>query len=273
MLIDGELIGAADGGTYVNENPATAEPVGDAADATEGDVDRALTAARRAFDTTDWRSDLDLRLHALGQLAAALEDATDELTETTIAEVGAPRSACATVQVGEPLRFVPYYREVARHYGWTTDLGPADTLGGPAHRWTEAVPAGVVAAITPWNVPTQINLAKIVPALAAGCAVVLKPAVETPFSACLLGRLIAERTDIPPGIVNVVTAADPAAGAQLTADPRVDMISFTGSTATGQKVMQAASAHLTRVFLELGGKSAMVALDAVSYTHLTLPTS
>ncbi|HEX4865354.1 MAG TPA: aldehyde dehydrogenase family protein, partial [Acidimicrobiales bacterium] len=115
--------------------------------------------------------------------------------------------------------------------------------------------------ITPWNYPIQINLAKIVPALAAGNTVVLKPAPDTPWSASLLGRIVAEHTDIPPGVFNVVTSSNHAVGAQLSADPRVDMVSFTGSTASGRKIMAAGSATVKKVFLELGGKSASVVLD------------
>jgi aldehyde dehydrogenase (NAD+) len=118
-----------------------------------------------------------------------------------------------------------------------------------------------VAAITPWNVPHQINLAKLGPALAAGNTVVLKPAPDTPWCATVLGRLIVEETDIPAGVVNIVTSSAPAFGAPLTTDGRIDQVSFTGSTDTGRKVMAAAAGTVKRVFLELGGKSAFVVLD------------
>jgi aldehyde dehydrogenase (NAD+) len=121
--------------------------------------------------------------------------------------------------------------------------------------------AGVVAAITPWNFPNQINLAKLGPALAAGCTVVLKPAPDTPWTGAELGRLIATRTDIPPGVVSVLTSSGNAIGEMLSADARVDMISFTGSTAAGRAVMAAAAPTLKKVFLELGGKSAALVLD------------
>ena len=237
--------------------------IGRAADAAPEDVQAAVGAARRAFDDTDWAFDIDRRLGALEQLHRALVDHADELTDITVAEVGAPRMACSTVQVAEPLSFLPYYIDVARSFAWRQDLGDADTLGGWARRWVEREPVGVVAAITPWNVPTQINLAKIVPALAAGCTVVLKPAPQTPWSGLALGRLAAEHTDIPPGVLNVVTSSDPRIGERITTDPGVDMISFTGSTETGRQVMAAASTNITKVFLELGGKSAMVLLDDV----------
>ena len=134
-------------------------------------------------------------------------------------------------------------------------------MGIPTSRTIAREAVGVVGAITPWNFPHQINLAKIGPALAAGNTVVLKPAPDTPWCRGRAGRLIAEHTDIPAGVVNVVTSSDHGVGALLSTDPRVDMVSFTGSTATGRAVMAAAAATLKKVFLELGGKSAFIVLD------------
>ena len=261
LTIDGELVAAEGGATYPNIDPSTGQEIGVAADASPADIERALVAARRAFDESGWADDVALRVRGLRQLDAALRDHVTEMTEITMAEVGAPQAACDVAHLGEPLKFLPYYADLAESFEWTTPLGIADTVGGPAERWTEREPIGVVAAITPWNVPTQINLAKTAPALAAGCTVVLKPAPQTPWSALALGRLVTEHTDIPPGVFNVISAADPTIGALLTEDPRVDMISFTGSTATGKTIMRAAAEHVTKVFLELGGKSAMILLD------------
>ena len=134
-------------------------------------------------------------------------------------------------------------------------------MGIKTHRTIAKEAVGVVGAITPWNFPHQINLAKIGPALAAGNTVVLKPAPDTPWCAAAVGRLIAEHTDIPPGVVNIVTSSDHGVGALLSKDPRVDMVSFTGSTATGRAVMADGAATLKKVFLELGGKSAFLVLD------------
>ena len=120
--------------------------------------------------------------------------------------------------------------------------------------------AGVVGAITPWNFPFEVAIIKLAYALATGNTVVLKPAPDTPFNATLLGRLIAERTDIPAGVVNIVTSSDHLRGEQLTLSPLVDMISFTGSTAVGQGIMERGSRTMKRLFLELGGKSATVVL-------------
>jgi len=263
LYIDGQLRPAAGAATYPNVSPASGEVIGEAADASPADLDAAVAAARRAFDATDWSTNVDLRVRCLRQLDAALASHVEVLTDLTIAEVGAPRMVCGSVQVVEPLAFVRYYADMAESYQWSDQLGTANTLGGPADRWVEREPVGVVAAITPWNVPTQINLAKVAPALAAGCTVVLKPAPETPWTAMALARLIAEHTDIPAGVFNVVTSSDKLIGAAMVTDPRVDMVSFTGSTDTGRKVMAAASSNITRVFLELGGKSAHVVLDDV----------
>ena len=261
LTIDGRLTEAQHAATYPNIDPSTGTEAGMAADASPADVERALTAARRAFDESTWADDLALRVRCLRQFDTALRAHLPELTELTMREVGAPQSACDVVHLGQPLDFVPYYASLAETYPWRGSLGEADTVGGRAERWIEREPIGVVAAITPWNVPTQINLAKIAPALAAGCTVVLKPAPQTPWSALALGRLAVEHTDMPPGVLNVVSAADPTIGALLTEDARVDMISFTGSTETGKTIMRAAADHVTKVFLELGGKSAMIVLD------------
>ncbi len=134
-------------------------------------------------------------------------------------------------------------------------------MGIPTKRTIAREAVGVVGAITPWNFPHQINLAKLGPALAAGNTVVLKPAPDTPWCAAVLGELIAEHTDFPPGVVNIVTSSDHGVGAMLAKDPRVDMVSFTGSTATGRSVMSDGAATIKKVFLELGGKSAFVVLD------------
>jgi aldehyde dehydrogenase (NAD+) len=134
-------------------------------------------------------------------------------------------------------------------------------MGIKTHRTVAREAIGVVGAITPWNFPHQINLAKLGPALAAGNTIVLKPAPDTPWCAAVLGELIAEHTDIPPGVVNIVTSNDHAVGALLSSDPRVDMVSFTGSTNTGRAVMAAGAATIKKVFLELGGKSAFLVLD------------
>jgi aldehyde dehydrogenase (NAD+) len=166
-----------------------------------------------------------------------------------------------SAQLDTPVGSLGWVADLAESYEWETDLGNAEPLGIPSHRWVRREATGVVGAVTPWNVPHQINLAKLGPALAAGNTVVLKPAPDTPWCATVLGRLVAEETDIPAGVVNVVPSSDHTLGAMLSTDPRVDQVSFTGSTATGRKVMAAAADTVKKVFLELGGKSAFVILD------------
>ncbi|MEZ5143507.1 MAG: aldehyde dehydrogenase family protein [Acidimicrobiales bacterium] len=263
MLIDGELVGAEGGAVYDNINPANEEVIGVAADASASDVDRAIAAARTAFDETDWSRDVELRVRCLHQLHQALRDHQDDLAEITIAEVGAPRMLMGGPQLGAPIEFLPYFADLAESYEWIHPLGEADTFAGRSNRWIEREAVGVVGAITPWNYPNQINIAKVAPALAAGCTVVLKPAPDTPWTGLALGRLAAEHTEIPPGVFNVVTSSDKTIGEVLTTSPDVDMISFTGSTAVGRRIMEAGAATIKRVFLELGGKSAHIVLDDV----------
>ena len=259
LFIDGELV-AGGAGRYPTVNPATEEVLGTAADATTEDMSRALDAARRAYDTTAWSSDAALRVRCIRQLQQAMREHIEELREITMAEVGAPRMLTAMAQLEGPVSDLSFPADTAESYSWRTDLGVASPMGIATQRTVVREPVGVVAAITPWNFPHQINLAKIGPALAAGNTLVLKPAPDTPWCAAVLGEL-AERTDLPPGVLNIVTSNDHAVGAMLSSDPRVDMVSFTGSTATGRAVMAASAATIKKVFLELGGKSAFLVLD------------
>jgi aldehyde dehydrogenase (NAD+) len=261
LLIDGKLTPAAGGATYENVNPATEEVLGVAADATVEDAKRAITAARHAFDTTQWARDHAFRVRCLRQLHQALVDNFDALSEILVTEVGAPVSSMTGPQLAGPTDVVGWYADLLEGYDFTEDLGERDTFAGRHHRWIEREAAGVVGAIAAYNYPIQLALAKLAPALAAGCTVVLKGAPDTPWATLALGRLVAEATDIPPGVVNVLTASDPAVGAELTTHPDIDVVSFTGSTPVGRQIMAAASATVKRVFLELGGKSAFVLLD------------
>ncbi len=261
MLVDGVLVRASTGAVFETVNPATEEVLGVAADASEADAERALDGARRAFDESTWSTDVALRVRCLRQLRLAMRAHADELRAMTIAETGSPLFMTRSAQLDDPVESLGWVADLAESYEWTTDLGVAEPLGMPAHRWIRREAAGVVAAITPWNVPHQINLAKLGPALAAGNTVVLKPAPDTPWCATVLGRLVAEETDIPAGVVNILPSSDPAFGARLVRDDRVDQVTFTGSTATGRTVMADAAGTLKRVFLELGGKSAFVVLD------------
>jgi aldehyde dehydrogenase (NAD+) len=260
LFIDGEFRpGGA--GRYPTVNPATEQVLGTAANADVSDMDRAIAAARRAFDTTSWSTDTALRVRCIRQLRDAMRESIEELREITIAEAGAPRMLTAAAQLEGPVADLGFSADTAENYPWRTDHGVAAPMGITTRRTLVREAVGVVGAITPWNFPHQINLAKIGPALAAGNTVVLKPAPDTPWCAAILGELVAAHTDIPPGVLNIVSSAEHAVGAMLSADPRVDLVSFTGSTATGRAVMAAAAPTVKKVFLELGGKSAFLVLD------------
>src|SRR5580693_1219851 len=261
MLIDGKLVAAEADRTYPSINPATGQVLDHAPDASVADARAAIAAARRAFDTTNWSTDAAFRARCLDQLHRALTEHKEELRELTIADVGAPRVITYGAQLDEPIAIVRYYADLLPGYPLTQDLGLTEFHGQQHRRWIEKEAAGVVAAIIPYNYPTQLALAKLSPALAAGCTVVLKAAPDTPLITLALGELIAERTDIPPGVVNVISSSSVAVGEVLTTSPDVDAVTFTGSTATGRAIMAAASATVKRVFLELGGKSALVVLD------------
>lgn len=260
LFIDGKL-SPGSAGNFRTVNPATEEVLGVAANADATDMDRAIGAARRAFDETDWSRNTELRVRCIRQLRDAMRDHIEELRDITIAEVGAPRMLTSAAQLEGPVGDLSFAADTAESYEWNFDLGQASPMGIPTRRTIAREAVGVVGAITPWNFPHQINLAKLGPALAAGNTVVLKPAPDTPWCAAVLGEIIAEHTDFPPGVLNIVTSDDHRMGALLSKDPRVDMVSFTGSTATGRSVMSDAAATIKRVFLELGGKSAFVVLD------------
>jgi aldehyde dehydrogenase (NAD+) len=164
-----------------------------------------------------------------------------------------------------------YPAKLIDEFAWETELPQApDPMGNPNTRKVWHEPVGVVGAIVPWNFPFEVTLNKLGQALATGNTVVLKPAPDTPWNATLLGRLIAERTDFPPGVVNVVTCSDHLVGEELTLSPLVDMISFTGSTAVGKRIMKKGAATMKRAFLELGGKSATIVLDDADFDTATM---
>jgi acyl-CoA reductase-like NAD-dependent aldehyde dehydrogenase len=263
MLIDGELV-SGEAGTFPNLNPATEQVLGEVADASKADMHRAIDAARRAFDETSWSTDRALRKRCLEQLQEALEAEKEALREELILEAGCPRMVTHGPQLDAPLKSaLRYPARLIDEYPWETDLGEAlvELTGQLTRRKVWREPVGVVGAIVPWNFPFEVTIHKLGQALATGNTLVLKPAPDTPFNATRLGRLIAERTDIPPGVVNVVTASDHLVGEELTLSPKVDMISFTGSTAVGKRIMEKGAATMKRLFLELGGKSATIVLE------------
>lgn len=269
MLVDGQLVDACSGGTYLDVDPATEEPIGVVADGGPHDVDLAVAAARRAFDEGPWPHGRARRVRCLRQLHEALDSHREVLRSIVVAEAGAPVALTYSVQLDTCIDDLLWDAELVERFAWERELGEHRFFGATSRRLVVHEPVGVVAAITPWNFPVQTNLSKLIPALGAGCTVVLKPAPDTPYSATFLGRLIAEHTDIPPGVVNVVTSGDPiVVGEALTGDPRVDMVSFTGSTAVGTRIASRAGEMLKKVVLELGGKSANIVLDDADFASV-----
>jgi acyl-CoA reductase-like NAD-dependent aldehyde dehydrogenase len=265
MLIDGELQYTGSGAMFEVIHPATERVAGQASDGTVEDMARAVGAARRAFDETDWSRDVEFRYHCLTQLHEALDRNKEHLRRVLITEVGCPVSVSGS-QIESPIEEVKHWAEHGRSFEYLVDTGMHDTPMGPARRKIAYEPIGVVGAITPWNVPFYLNVAETVPALMAGNTVVLKPAQLTPWSGSEYGRIVAEQTDIPAGVFNVVVSNANEVGAALSADPRVDMITFTGSTATGRAILAAGAPTVKKTLLELGGKSAHIVLDDADFT-------
>ncbi|EME67314.1 aldehyde dehydrogenase [Rhodococcus ruber BKS 20-38] len=267
MLIDGQLVGAADRRVFDNINPATEDVIGTAPNAGRADVERAILAARRAFETTAWATDVDLRRRCLVQLQAELRKGADALRPTVVAEVGSPVALTYDIAVNGSIEMMSHYIDLLDTYEFehVVDAGDPST-----QRVVRREAAGVVAAITPWNYPFYLAIAKLTAALAAGCTVILKPAPDTPWNTLEIGRIVAEHTDIPPGVVNIVTTDDNEIAALLTSHPEVDAVSFTGSTVTGRRIMATAAPTVKRLTLELGGKNSAILLDDADFAS-TIP--
>ena len=262
MLIDGELTAATGGAEFDNVSPATGFVLGRTAAAQTEDMDRAIAAARRSFDESDWSTNRTLRKRCMEQLQSAIETEEDALREELIAEVGCPVMTTESAQLDWPMADgLRYPAKLIDDFEWERVLEGGGLFGDRNVRTVVKEPVGVVAAITPSNFPIEVILNKLGPALAAGNTVVLKPDPNTPWNATRLGRLIAEHTDIPAGVVNVVPTPSNEVAGLLGTDPRVDMISFTGSTAVGKLLMRQGADTMKRMFLELGGKSVAIVLD------------
>ena len=263
LLVDGALREASGGGRFENLNPATEESLGSCANGTQADMGAAIAAARRAFDETNWSTDPDFRAHCLGQLCDALGEELETFRTIIVSEAGAPVALTEWYQLDPLVGDLAYWRDQIAAFEVERELPVKEVMGRPTRRTLRREPFGVVGAITPWNVPLHLIVVKLGPAPAAGNTVVLKPPPDTPWCGTTFGRLVAERTDIPPGVVNVITSADHEIGEHLVADPRVDLISFTGSTATGKRIMEVGASNVKKLFLELGGKSAHIVLDDI----------
>jgi phenylacetaldehyde dehydrogenase len=261
MLIDGRFVLAASGKTFPVYNPATGEVVAKVPEAETEDVNRAVTAARRAFDEGPWTRKMSNseRGQLLWKLADLLQENLEEFAEIESLDNGKPLSVARVADV--PLA-VDMFRYMA---GWATKItGSTLSFSSPGafHSYTIREPIGVVGQIIPWNFPLLMAAWKLAPALAAGCTVVLKVAEQTPMSALRLAELF-DQAGFPPGVVNILTGFGEGAGAPLAAHPLVDKIAFTGSTEVGKLIVKASAGNLKKVSLELGGKSpAIVFPDA-----------
>lgn len=251
LLIDGKWVQAASGKTFTTVNPSTGKALAEIAEGTAEDVDRAVKAARRAFEGPWRKFKPHDRQEILLKLADLVERNFDEFTQLDALEMGEPitRRRNAKRRV---LGLIRYYAGMATALHGETVENSAP--GGDFVTYTLKEPVGVVGAIVPWNGPMVSWIWKLGPVLATGCTAVYKPSEEASLSALRLAELLCE-TGLPDGVVNIVTGFGPDAGMALAAHPGVDKIAFTGSVATGQKVLQASVGNLKRVTLELGGKS------------------
>lgn len=261
LYIGGEFREAATGGRFDVLSPSDESVVGTAADAQAEDVSAAVGAARRAADETSWGSDHLLRQRVLRQLQDALRKEAAAARQIQIAEAGTPVSNIGA-HIDVMTEDMTYFNDLIGRFSWETDAGVHQGVGLPSNRRIRYEPYGVVGAITPWNAPFMTDIWKIQHALATGNTVVLKTAPDTPLTGAFIASVAHEQTDLPPGVLNVVSSLDKAAaGEALTGDPRVDMYHFTGSPSVGQRVYERAAAGIRKVCLELGGKSANLILD------------
>ena len=250
LYIGGKWVAPSGRGSIDVIDAATEEVVGRIPSGNEEDVDRAVQAAARAFES--WAATpVAERARWLERLKEGLAARAEEIASTISAEVGTPITVAKTVQAGLPISVTGSYPAIVREFPFEERIGNSVVVREPV---------GVVAAITPWNYPLHQAMGKVAPALAAGCTVVLKPSEVAPLSAFILADVVHE-AGLPPGVFNLVTGLGPPFGEMLVRHPKVDMISLTGSTAAGRRVAELAAASVKRVALELGGKSAAVILE------------
>ena len=257
MLIDGAWVGAASGRTFPVYNPATGEILATVAEGDKEDIDRAVLAARKAFDEGPWRKmTASQRGRLIWKLADLLEQHTEEFAQLESLDNGKPLTVARIADV--PLS-IDLFRYMA---GWATKIeGNTIPISMPGNyfAYTLREPIGVVGQIIPWNFPLLMAAWKLGPALATGCTIVLKPAEQTPLTALRLGELFQE-AGFPAGVVNIVPGYGETAGGALVAHEAVDKVAFTGSTEVGKIIVKAAAGNLKKVSLELGGKSPNIIL-------------
>ena len=257
LYIAGDWVEPLAGRRFATVDPSTGTELAQIAEADAADVDAAVAAARAAMDGVAWRDmKPNARARLLYRLADALEANADEFAALESLDNGMPVRDARLFHLGHAIEVLRY------NAGWATKLN-GETIAlsnmGDWHAFTMREPVGVVAQIVPWNAPIAMAVSKIAPALAAGCAVILKPAEETPLTALRLAHLVAE-IGFPAGAFNLLTGFGEPAGAALTAHPGVDKVTFTGSTEVGRLIMRAAAGNFKRVTLELGGKTPVIVL-------------
>lgn len=256
LFIGGEWQDSASGKTFDTINPATGEVLTQVAEADADDVDRAVAAARAAFEGGEWPkiSGRERGRH-LYRIADAIEAAADAIARLESQDNGKPLREARMFDINGAIECFRYYA------GWADKIeGEVLPIPGPYFNYTRREPVGVCGQIIPWNYPFQMAAWKVAPALACGNTVILKPAEQTPLTALELARLAAE-SDLPAGVLNVLTGFGETAGAALVRHPGVDKIAFTGSTEVGKVIQREAAATLKRVSLELGGKSPNIVLE------------
>jgi len=260
MLINGKWVDAASGKTFKTYNPATGEVLSNVAEGDREDINRAVQAARAAFETGPWsKISPSERGRMIWRLGDLLEKHLEEFAQLESLDNGKPLKIARVADLPLSIDHFRYYA------GWATKVeGNTVPMSGwkqgMFHAYTLREPVGVVGQIIPWNFPLLMAAWKLGPALATGCTIVLKPAEQTPLTALRLGELIQE-AGIPDGVVNIVPGYGETAGAALAAHPDVDKVAFTGSTEVGKLILQAAAGNLKKVSLELGGKSPNIIFD------------
>ncbi len=259
LLIDGNWVSGSNAETLETTDPATGQRLCEVDIGGAEDIDLAVSSARRALSGPWSKLSNFARAKLLSRLARLIEDHSELFTQLEVLDNGMPEFI-ASLTIDNIAEMFDYYAGAAQRIEGTTTTPPAHiTEYAEALTYTVREPIGVAGLIVPWNVPVSTAVLKLAPALAAGCTVVIKPSEETPLSILLLGQLIME-AGFPAGVVNIVNGFGSTAGNRLAEHPDVDKISFTGSTATGRKVIQAAMGNLKKVSLELGGKSPVVVL-------------
>ena len=255
LFVGGQWRKPANPAQLVVISPHSEEPIGHVQVAGPEDVDAAVTAARHAFDHGPWpRMDVRERLSKLEELAAIYAGHIEEMSDLITAEMGSPRSFSRLGQAAGAASMMHLTLAVARDFPW---VERRQGVLGEAH--LRRAPVGVVGAIVPWNVPQCLIMPKLIPALVAGCTVIVKPAPETPLDALWLAEMI-EQVGLPDGVVSVLPGGSDV-GEALVRHPGVDKIAFTGSSAIGRRIAALCGERLARVSLELGGKSAAIVLD------------